>query len=250
MHRDEIDTELLVRYAETHGTRAYPGAYEDISAPWAYYDANYLQPLGGLPRDSRVLELGCGPGTLLGWLAQQGFSSLTGVDISRADVEIARARVSATIECADVIEYLRDHRASFDVVIAKALLEHLPRERLLAFVEGVAAAMRPAGLALVDVPNMDWLTAPHERYMDLTHRVGFTRESLHDLLALRLGDVQVHGSRLAAPTRAQRLFRKPVVWGLRKLLYVVGEGADATLFASRSLVATGRAPTSPLADNR
>src|SRR5207245_3266519 len=105
-----------------------------------------------------------------------------------------------------------------------------------------ARALVGDGVLLVDVPNMDWLLASHERYMDLTHEGGFTPESLRTLLLLVFDSIDVRGSTTGAPTRSQRLFRRPLVSLLRRLFYLLGEGASDVLFESRSLVAVARRP--------
>ena len=53
------------------------------------------------------------------------------------------------------------------------------------------AALRAGGAVLIDVPNMDWLFAGHERYMDFTHELGFTQESLSQLLGGVFSEVVV-----------------------------------------------------------
>lgn len=63
-----------------------------------------------LAANSRVLDLGCGDGRNLVWLAEQGYRSF-GVDIS----SVALERTTAAAEAADV-----------DVFTTKALLERLP----------------------------------------------------------------------------------------------------------------------------
>jgi SAM-dependent methyltransferase len=239
----DVRRALLERYAETQGRAASAGHYADTEAPWPHYDAHYAPYLDRLPRDARILELGPGPGTLLAWLRSRGFRDVAGVDASPADAALANERLRAElVTVGDAVDHLEENRASFDAIVLKALLEHLPKERLLRLVRALAAALRPGGLVLVEVPNMDWLLAGHERYMDLTHEVGFTRESLVSLLRLGFEEVGVEGSRPVAPTRSQRLLRPAAVALLRRLLYVLGEGASDTLFASRSLIAVAREP--------
>ena len=133
-------------------------------------------------------------------------------------------------------------RRRFDVVFAKAIVEHIPRPDLLPLVRALARSLRPGGRVIIDVPNMDWILASHERYMDMTHESGFTRESLTTMLSLAFDDVVVRGSELASPTRSQRLLRPLVVRLLRRLFYVVGEGASDLLFSSRSIVAVAQSP--------
>jgi 2-polyprenyl-3-methyl-5-hydroxy-6-metoxy-1,4-benzoquinol methylase len=217
--------------------------YEDIRSAWPYYRANYLQHFNEIPREASVLEIGCGSGSLLAWLQSLGFKNLRGVDLSPGDVEFANRHLNSEIvRLSDAQPYLEENRGRFRVIIAKATLEHIPKDRLLSVVESVADALNVDGMAIVDVPNMDWVLGLHERYMDLTHELGFTRQSLASLLDIVFEAVDIRGSVLANPTRTQRWFRRPLLAVLRRLLYIVGEGASDVLFESRSIIAVAGKP--------
>jgi SAM-dependent methyltransferase len=232
---------LLAAYHEGQGATASPAVYADIRAQWPYYEANYRHLLDPLHRTANVLEVGGGHGSLLAWLRSLGFEHLEGVDASPGEVEFANAHLGAgTVVEADVLVHLEQRSNQYDLIVAKAIVEHIPKPSLLELVHRVHAALRPGGIAIVDVPNMDWIAAIHERYMDLTHEIGFTKQSLRSLLQLRFEDVEIRGSRLALPTRSQRLLRGFLVGATRRLLYVIGEGADDVLFESRSLVGIAR----------
>ena len=142
----------------------------------------------------------------------------------------------------DAVSFVDAHESSFDIVFAKAIVEHIPRPDLLPLVRALARSLKPGGRVIIDVPNMDWILASHERYMDMTHESGFTRESLTTMLSLAFDDIVVRGSELASPTRSQRLLRPIVMRLLRRLFYVVGEGASDLLFSSRSIIAVAQSP--------
>jgi hypothetical protein len=77
------------------------------------------------------------------------------------------------------------------MILIKAVLEHIPKQEVIPLLERIKHALKPGGLVLVDVPNMDWLFAQHERYMDFTHEVGFTLESLRQVMVNIFADVRV-----------------------------------------------------------
>jgi len=86
-----------------------------------------LSGLGRLPRDSRILDCGCGMGHLLLTLKAFGFSNLTGLDASEEMVASARHLTGAPIILSDVLE-IESHvePASMDVVIISDLVHHIP----------------------------------------------------------------------------------------------------------------------------
>ena len=84
-------------------------------------------------------------------LSSRGYVDLHGWDISRECVERAvAARVPGKLKHADAIAELKSGApARFDVIVAKDLLEHLPRTEVLPFLEGVHAALKPGGVFLM-----------------------------------------------------------------------------------------------------
>jgi len=119
-----------------------------------------------LPPRPDLLELGCGAGvesTRL--LAERG--QLTGVDISEAQLELARERVpSATFIRADLtkLEFAAD---SFDGVVALYVLFHVPRAELEPLLGRIEQWLRPGGVFLATMLARgdgegveDWLGVP------------------------------------------------------------------------------------------
>ena len=120
-----------------------------------------------LPDGADVLELGCGRGVPVGReLAKR--HRLTGVDISAAQIELARHHVpEASFIHADYTE-LDVAASSLDAVVAILTLTHIPREEHPSLLERMAAWLRDGGFLLCslgvgDLPGVveeDWLGAP------------------------------------------------------------------------------------------
>lgn len=158
-----------------------------------YARSNYLKFVNGYDRDrSNILDIGCNSGYLLYSLSILGFRNLNGVDLSPDDIAKAKELIpSAYIEYTDAMAYLANHKEQFDIIIMKAVLEHIDKDKILPFLYSVESGLKEGGIALIDVPNMDWLFASHERYMDFTHEVGFTKESLRQIMSNVFTNVSV-----------------------------------------------------------
>jgi 2-polyprenyl-3-methyl-5-hydroxy-6-metoxy-1,4-benzoquinol methylase len=184
---------LFARYDSTHATYLDPDDASKVRWFTEYARENYLSHLKGFDKGAaEVLEIGCNKGHLLAALESLGWNRLHGVDLSPECTEKARMLVpKAGISCADATGFLERNRGRFDVILLKAVLEHMPKEEVLPFLERIRGGLREGGVAIVDVPNMDWLFAPHERYMDFTHEVGFTIESLRQVLNVVFAEVRV-----------------------------------------------------------
>lgn len=144
--------------------------------------------LPGLPpeRCSRILDVGCGSGELLGALASLGYTRLAGIDISPEQAARARARGVQEVVCGDLHEHLRSTAGRYDAIVALDVLEHFQVDELLPLLDLVLAALRPEGprALVVRVPNATSPFAGRYRYGDLTHCSSFTTRSLRQLLSV------------------------------------------------------------------
>jgi SAM-dependent methyltransferase len=106
-----------------------------------------LGPEGGRPR---VLDIGCAAGTLLKELRGWGWDC-TGVEICRAEAEYARRERGLDVKSL-ALEENRFPGASFDLVLASHLIEHLNSPA--AFVSEVRRILAPEGFFIITTPNI------------------------------------------------------------------------------------------------
>jgi 2-polyprenyl-3-methyl-5-hydroxy-6-metoxy-1,4-benzoquinol methylase len=212
----------------------------------AYARANYLPVIGELDcSNTEILELACNKGFLLHALATLGFQRLRGIDLSPDDVAQAQQIAPhATIIRGEALQYLNENLNRFDVIMLKALLEHVPKDQIIRLLEAIKLSLRPGGIVLIDVPNMDWIAANHERYMDFTHETGFTRESLAQVMRTVFADVLVRPSKEPSEAGLKGFmirFLRPVILTCgRLILRIIGEGASEVWWHCRSIIATGK----------
>ena len=149
----------------------------------AYYRAELASILPA-SRDARIAEVGCGFGHLLRFLADAGYRHLAACDLDpRLAAATARRLLGrATVTHREARAYLLDHPGEFDLVLAYDILEHFDLEGAYAFATAAKAALRPGGLAVFRTPNMANVLGGYSRFMDLTHRIGFTEQSAGQLL--------------------------------------------------------------------
>ena len=152
-----------------------------LQREWARH--KYLPLLDGIRRDAPVLELGCGPGYLLDFLRESGFTHAQGIDISAQQVELANRR-GHKAEVADVFQFLDRHENQFDAIIAIDLFEHFSKEELLRLAKGIRRALRDGGTLLVHTANGQGLFAPRIIHGDFTHMTMLTPGSMRQLLTL------------------------------------------------------------------
>ena len=111
-------------------------------------------PPGSPQRRPRVLDVGCATGALLAFLKGRNWQ-VTGAEISPS-AEYARDKRGLDVRRMSV-EDCRFPDASFDVVLASHLIEHLNRPR--EFIREVARILCPGGYFLLTTPNIDGFQA-------------------------------------------------------------------------------------------
>lgn len=187
---------LFNSYSRTH--IAYLDADDQSKLDWflKYTKVNYLVHIDKFDKkSSTILDIGCNKGYLLAALASFGYKNLFGIDLSSEDIDRATGLVpGANLICENAFDYLIENKEKFNVIILKAVLEHTRKDDVITFLERIKGGLKPNGIVIIDVPNMDWLFASHERYMDFTHEIGFTKESLRQVMNNVYSRVQVFPS--------------------------------------------------------
>ncbi|HEY1549761.1 MAG TPA: class I SAM-dependent methyltransferase [Kofleriaceae bacterium] len=98
------------------------------------------------------LEMGCGAGPTLVWLAQKGIR-VSGVDIATNALELARqnlARFGYTDRIGQIVEASVTETpfadATFDGIVESCVFQHLPKSARIAAFREVARLLKPGGL--------------------------------------------------------------------------------------------------------
>ena len=115
---------------------------------WSQDALALLMPL--VKPGTRLLDLGCGQGTLVLRLARRGLA-VTGLDISPTAIQVAKQRAyesghPAVFLVADLAEPLPFEEGSFEAVSAVLSLHYFRREVTARIVRDVARVLTPGGL--------------------------------------------------------------------------------------------------------
>lgn len=191
LHYNKI---LFEKYHQIHGAFLDEDEQAKFIFFKKYFAKNYFQHLKPFNSQLKILEIGCNKGYLLNAISKSGFQHVFGIDLSPEDIEFAKKNnpeIAENIICADAYTYLANHEKHYDAIILKAVLEHVPKNDSIKLLEKIEQALNDKGTVIIDVPNMDWLFASHERYMDFTHEVGFTKESLAQLMRIHFTEVKI-----------------------------------------------------------
>ena len=111
---------------------------------------DFLSKIELLKPDSKILEIGCGIGTIVSVLSSQGYD-ITGMDISREAIAYGLKKYGDIKLQAQPAEALSYENESFDIVLSFDLFEHIAQ--VDRHVSEVWRVLRPGGYYLFQTPN-------------------------------------------------------------------------------------------------
>lgn len=116
-------------------------------------EKNYSQYI---KKNSSILEIGCYKGYTLKELKKYtNNENIFGIELSNSAVNFAKKYTG--------LNQIYNEDA-FDVIIMKAVLEHIEKQRIEQLINLIYASLKNDGVALISVPNMAWIMSNHERY--------------------------------------------------------------------------------------
>ena len=207
-----MDIELLANiYAEHHrlGNRTgftFGGPVQgELFAAW-------------IGKGHQILDLGCRDGTLTKYYAAG--NHIVGVDVDRQALSECKQSLGITTHWLNVSDGLPFDDASFDVVVAGELLEHLPFPDIV--VAEVARVLCSGGLFIGSVPNAFRLKnrilflIGREPESDPTHLRRFSISSLRRLLLRLFREIQIMPAFGRLAWLHGPLFANSLLWRCRK----------------------------------
>lgn len=109
------------------------------SIPWTYpAEINKL-----IPKNSTVLDVGCGDGHLAQWINHKGNYKVLGVDINKDDLQIAKKRLTSynkpiydDLIKMDLTKEM-PFKKKFDVVLCSQVVEHFEKDKALKLIQKI-----------------------------------------------------------------------------------------------------------------
>ncbi len=136
-----------IQQAYETGAEAYAAHF---NKPHDFIDHERQYFVNALPRQARILDVGCGPGEDTAYFAKLGFD-VVAIDLSEKMIEIARQKAPAAKFVQIDMRHYTDEPASFDGIWAAYSFLHIHRDDAKAVLENFARLLKSEGLLVLAV---------------------------------------------------------------------------------------------------
>ncbi len=191
------------KYVSTHNVHLFHALTKDVALGFFPAFRGHYERFLPADKKARILDLGCGNGSLVYWLEGLGYAEAEGVDVSPEQVELAKSLGVKKVYCEDLVNFLEQSKTEYDVVFIRDTLGHFFKKEIVNIMDLIYRKVKKGGKLIIKTPNAESPLSGQLRHGDFTHEVGFTRTSLR-----QLAEVAGFGKTEAYPT-------PPVVHGLK-----------------------------------
>ena len=178
MSTDSWKSEIYKNYSSNFGRKITEASYHQY-IPMARHIIHKC-----FPRDKqiRIVDLGCGIGGFLKVFYSEGYTNISGVDVSAEEVQIAHQFGLPQVIQSDIIEWLKQSGTqSFDIILFLDVLEHFSRQEVISILAETQRVLREEGRVIIHVPNAEGIFGSRIRYADITHEQAFTYNTLSQI---------------------------------------------------------------------
>ena len=183
MGNSSNENPLYTDYLDTHF-----GHFKDVSIDGIENSIpaldHYYGELLPVENTSLILDIGCGFGNFVHYLNKKGYKNVVGVDVSPQQVETAESLGIPNVKCAEAGEFLSSKVSFYDCIIAIDLLDHLPKDDVVEFIQLMYASLKPGGRLIIQVVNGQSPFSGRLRYGDFTHQFALTSSSAGQLMRI------------------------------------------------------------------
>jgi SAM-dependent methyltransferase len=205
--------------------------------------ADLIQREARLPKDARILELGCGTGHNLAMLSV--FGHVEGLELDDEARALSEKRLGRKVMSSPLPELAEVPDRHYDLIGAFDVIEHIDDDQ--AALASVATKLKTGGKFVMTVPAHQWMWSAHDVVNH--HRRRYSKRALKDLLEsspLKLEKIGYFNSLLfplAVAERAASRLRGKENANVKLPLAPLNIALEKTFAAERYLV--GRLPLPP-----
>ena len=232
---------LYKDYYQNQSGRAFQLQIEEKMKNDANLFSAEILPL--LPKDKsiKILDIGCGFGSLIKLLKDSGYTNLTGIDLSESQVAIAHQFGLSEVQVNDINNFLSTKENTYDVITGVDIIEHFSKDELIDLLEIIKKSLRPSGIAIFRTPNNDAPFATIYSRGDFTHE-NYLNGSSAEQLMLSMGfcEIVVKESHIVVLGFLKEILRN-ILWKIytfkvKLILFSSGRGTKNVLLSPNMII--------------
>jgi SAM-dependent methyltransferase len=204
-------SEIYKKYSSIHADRIYGVAslekFRNNFSSWDHIYANVLPE----SKDANILDMGCGSGGFVYYLKNKKYTKVAGIDISDEQIDRGRSLGIGNIEKYDLLSYLSENKDTYDLIIARDVLEHFDKSEIYNVCMLVFSALKHKGRFIAQSPNGDGIFYEKIFYGDFTHETLFTIRSSEQLF-LSIGFTKIKSYSVDFPIRNFGTLLRKLIW--------------------------------------
>lgn len=143
--------EKMQSYAEKEYSTGVYQKYVDAAPLKKEMFRKRISPIQQRIKGGRLLDVGCSSGFFLETALESGFDAF-GIEFSKEAIAQAKPEIQKRITCADVNEWVREKKQTFDVIVAFDLIEHT--QDPLLFLQNLKKMLSPNGWIVISTPDI------------------------------------------------------------------------------------------------
>jgi 2-polyprenyl-3-methyl-5-hydroxy-6-metoxy-1,4-benzoquinol methylase len=232
---------LYRNYYTEHSSRVRMEGIKSGFDQQVRYFKKEIIPIISKDKSIRILDLGCGTGSLLASLKSSGYNNILGIDISADQLDVAaKMGVTETVQ-GDILTHLKENENHYDLVTGIDIIEHFSKDELVQLLQLVYASLKPKGKALFRTPNMDSPLSSVYAHADFTHECFLNKSSsIQVMRAVGFENVEVSPGYIFIENPLKELIRK-IFWAVHKtclkiLLFSTGRTWHEVVFEPNMLI--------------
>jgi len=144
----------------------------------AEFGRNLWEP-GGFQKSHRVLEIGCGTGLFLAFLAAKGVTDFTAIEMDPKEREFMPEPIASRVQTTTLEAFLAGHDgAPFDRIVLLDVFEHFSMFEGVEILNQLTVLLSQDGSIVMRMPNASSPWGWQYQLGDLTHKAAYTPGSI------------------------------------------------------------------------
>jgi len=126
-------------------------------------------------KNINIVDAGCGSGGFLKYLKQKGYNSISGFDLSKKAVELAKSN-NLNVEIKNLNNLSTYEKESIDVITSNDALYFLNDDEKINFLKNAYKILSKKGVIIINLPAFEILSGNHDKIAQIPKR--FTKKSI------------------------------------------------------------------------